>query len=500
MFAFVIYDVERDILFGARDRFGEKPFKYYLDDQRMVFSSELKAVLATGVPRELDLDAVDDFLTLQYVPQPRTGFQKIRKLPHAHYFVLDIASRSMRIARYFDLDYSTKLELPEPDWLDRIDDALHRAVERRLIADVPLGVFLSGGLDSSMIVAAMHRFTRDIRSFSVSFAESEYDESPYARQVAARYGTTHTEFRVSEADLLANVEQLVYQYEEPYADNSQLATFLLARLTREHVTVALSGDAGDENFGGYDKHRMHVLVDRWRPLLQPLRPLAEVVDGVGGSQQLHRLAIVLRTLDDPIATRHFNYTSFFDAWDKARFYRPETREQLAGRPANPFVGLLDGRPFDDIDRVLYLDFNSYVPDDLNVKVDLASMRSALEVRAPMLDHDFTSLTAQIPWRLKTDRHQGKKLFKRLAERYLPPEIVYRRKHGFGVPVGSWMRGDLKDLARNTILDDQGLVLQLMDPQQVARLFDEHQRGRDHGTRLWALLMLNLWHRRFFRSL
>ena len=186
MFAFVIYDVERDILFGARDRFGEKPFKYYLDDQRMVFSSELKAVLATGVPRELDLDAVDDFLTLQYVPQPRTGFQKIRKLPHAHYFVLDIASRSMQITRYFDLDYSKTLELPEPDWLDRIDDALHRAVERRLIADVPLGVFLSGGVDSSMIVAAMHRFTKDIRSFSVSFAESAYDESPYTRQVAAQ--------------------------------------------------------------------------------------------------------------------------------------------------------------------------------------------------------------------------------------------------------------------------------------------------------------------------
>ena len=500
MFAFVIYDLERNILFGARDRFGEKPFKYYLDDERMVFSSELKAVFAAGVQRELDLDAVDDFLTLQYVPQPRTGFQKIRKLPHAHYFVLDIASRSMQITRYFDLDYSTKLELPEHAWLDRIDEALHRAVERRLIADVPLGVFLSGGLDSSMVVAAMHRFTKDIRSFSVSFAESAYDESPYARRVAAQYGTTHTEFRVSEPDLLANVDQLVYQYEEPYADNSQLATFLLARLTREHVTVALSGDAGDENFGGYDKHRMHVLVDRWRPLLQPMRALAPALDDALGNQQLHRLAIVLRTLNDPIATRHFNYTSFFDPWDKARFYTPETRERLAGRPPNPFLGLLDGRQLDDLDRVLYLDFNSYVPDDLNVKVDLASMRSALEVRAPMLDHEFASLTAQIPWRLKTDSRHGKKLFKRLAERYLPQDLVYRRKHGFGVPVGSWMRGALKDLARTTILDEQGLVLHLMDRTQVARLFEEHQRGRDHGTRLWALLMLNLWHRRFFTPL
>ena len=216
-------------------------------------------------------------------------------------------------------------------------------MERRLIADVPLGVFLSGGVDSSMIVAAMHRFTKDIRSFSVSFAESAYDESPYARQVAAQYGTTHTEFRVSEADLLANVDQLVYQYEEPYADNSQLAAFLLARLTREHVTVALSGDAGDENFGGYDKHRMHVLVNaggrccsrcaRWRP----------PCDAAVGNQQLHRLAIVLRTLNDPIATRHFNYTSFFDTWDKARFYTPETRELLAGRPQIRSSGLLDGR-------------------------------------------------------------------------------------------------------------------------------------------------------------
>ncbi|HEY7055549.1 MAG TPA: asparagine synthase (glutamine-hydrolyzing), partial [Vicinamibacterales bacterium] len=245
MFAFAIYDVERDILFGARDRFGEKPFKYYVDEHRMIFSSELKAILEVDVPRELDLEAVDDYLTLQYVPHPRTGFRNIHKLPHGHYFVMDVAAKSMRITRYFDLDYSRKLDLPEEQWLDRIDDALHRSVERRLIADVPLGVFLSGGVDSSMIVAAMHRFTKDIRSFSVSFAERAYDESPYARTVAKQYGTTHTEFCVTEADLRAHIDLLVYQFEEPYADNSQLATFLLARLTREHVTVALSGDAGD---------------------------------------------------------------------------------------------------------------------------------------------------------------------------------------------------------------------------------------------------------------
>jgi asparagine synthase (glutamine-hydrolysing) len=499
MFAFVIYDVERNLLFGARDRFGEKPLKYYLDDQRMVFSSELKAILTTGVPRELDLDAIDDYLTLQYVAQPRTGFEQIHKLPHAHYFVLDIARRSMQITRYFDLDYTNQLDLPEAEWLDRIDAALHKAVERRLIADVPLGAFLSGGLDSSMIVAAMHRLTKDIRTFSVSFAETGFDESPYARQVAAQYQTTHTEFRVTEADLLANIEPLVYQYEEPYADNSQLATFLLARLTREHVTVALSGDAGDENFGGYDRYRMHALVARWRPLLQRLRPFAGMLDSLG-RQQAHRLAIVLETLNEPLAARHFNYTSFFDTIDKARFYRPETRERLSGRPSTPFATLLNGTPLDDLDGALYLDFNSYVPDDLNVKVDLASMRSALEVRAPMLDHEFASLVAQIPWRLKTDTHQGKKIFKRLAERYLPRDIVYRRKHGFGVPVGAWMRGQLKELARTTILDGDGLVLKLMDRKQVERLFDEHQRGRDHGTRMWALLMLNMWHRRFFTNL
>jgi len=499
MFAFAIYDVERNLLFGARDRFGEKPFKYYLDDQRMVFSSELKAVLSTGVPRELDLEAVDDYLTLQYVPQPRTGFRNIHKLAHAHYFVLDIARRSMQIARYFDLDYTKQLDLPETGWLDRIDAALHKAVERRLIADVPLGAFLSGGLDSSMVVAAMHRFTKDIRSFSVSFAETAFDESPYARQVAAQYRTTHTEFRVTQADLLANIEPLVYQYEEPYADNSQLATFLLARLTREHVTVALSGDAGDENFGGYDRYRMHALVARWRPLLQVLRPFAGTIDTLG-NLQAHRLALVLDTLNEPLAVRHFNYTSFFDTIDKTRFYRPETREALSTRPSTPFAKLLNGAQLDDLDRALYLDFNSYVPDDLNVKVDLASMRSALEVRAPMLDHEFATLVAQIPWRLKTDTREGKKIFKRLAERYLPRDIVYRRKHGFGVPVGAWMRGQLKELARTTILDRDGLVLKLMDRKQVERLFDEHQRGRDHGTRMWALLMLNMWHRRFFTTL
>ena len=279
MFAFVIYDLERNILFGARDRFGEKPFKYYLDDERMVFSSELKALFAAGVQRELDLDAVDDFLTLQYVPQPRTGFQKIRKLPHAHYFVLDIASRSMQITRYFDLDYSKKLEAARARLArsDRRGVASRRgaAADRRCAARR-----FSVGRPRQQHGRCGHASVHDRHPIVLGLVCRERLRRVTVRP-AGRRPVRHDAHRVPRQRGRPARERRPARLSVRGALRRQLATgtFLLARLTREHVTVALSGDAGDENFGGYDKHRMHVLVDRWRPLLQPMRTLAPALDG-----------------------------------------------------------------------------------------------------------------------------------------------------------------------------------------------------------------------------
>ncbi|MBI4231649.1 asparagine synthase (glutamine-hydrolyzing) [Candidatus Peregrinibacteria bacterium] len=501
MFSFVIYDPQKNILFGARDRFGQKPLKYYQDNQRFIFSSELKAILQCGISREVDYSAIDDFLTLQYVPAPRTGFKKIWKLPAAHYFFLDLRTKKFETQRYFDLDYSKKLDLTEQEWMERIESELDRSVKMRLVADVPLGAFLSGGIDSSAIVAMMSKYVDRPKTFTIAFGEKEYDESQYARQVADLYNTDHNELLVQSSDLLDHIEDLVMHYEEPYADSSALPTFLLSKLTKKHVTVALSGDGGDENFGGYDKHRRHVFLQRYLRVLPAKRMFGAAgiwLKKLPHNEFCERLSIFLRTLDEDIGRRHYNFTSYFDEFTKQEMCTKDFLEQTE-KGVDIFDSIIAGKQFAYLDKIFYIDFDTYLPDDLNVKVDMASMKYGLEVRSPMLDHQFVSTMAQMPWEIKTSTRSGKMIFKKALEKHLPKEILYRKKKGFGVPLDDWFRGPLKEYVREKILRKDGIVFQIMREPILSSMLDEHDLGkRNHGKKLWTLMALNMWHNNYFR--
>ncbi len=492
MFAFVIYDINNNIIFGARDRFGQKPLKYYIDDKQFIFSSELKAILENNIKREIDFDAIDDYLTLQYVPTPKTGFKNIYKLPHSHYFILDLQTKKFEIKRYFDLDYSKKLKHSKKEWMKIIEQGLEKAVKKRLISDVPLGAFLSGGVDSSAIVAFMSKFSNKVKTFSISFDHEEFDESGYAKKVAKKFNTKHTEFKIQVKDLLKYIDDLVYQFEEPYADSSSLPTFILSKLTKKYVTVALSGDAGDENFGGYDKYKRHLLVMKLNFLFRILRPIRKIIRN-------DKIQIIFNILNFGIGRKHYNFTNYFDEFSKQKLCKDNFKNRLTQKD-NIFDKLLEIKNFDGLDKIFYLDFNSYLPDDLNVKVDMASMLNALEVRSPLLDFELVSTMAKMPWNLKVDILNGKKIFKKMLEKYLPRDILNRKKHGFSVPIKYWFRNELKDYLKNVILDNQGLVLQIMKEKNISKLIKDHESGQDKAKKLWTLMVLNIWYKKNFTNL
>lgn len=507
MFAFTIWDQKNKTLFCARDRFGKKPFKYYLDNKKFIFASELKAILALKkIKREIDWEAIDDYLTLQYVPHPKTGFKNIFKLPQAHY--LEIKNGEIKIERYWDLDYNNKLDLTEQEWCERLESKLEESVKLRMISDVPLGAFLSGGIDSSAIVAMMSKYTSKVKTFSVGFKEKKYDESDYAEIIARKYNTDHHKLIIEPKNFNTDfIEKLVYQYEEPYADPSQMPTFILAEFTKKYVTVALNGDGGDENFGGYDKYEKHLIAKYLQilPFKNQFAELSKFIDqNIHSSFLLYKANLFFKTLNQKTWQRHLNYTHYFDTYLKNDFYKDSFKNILKEKKCSSFEFFEkiagDKNSFEYLDQIFYLDFNSYVPDDVMVKVDIATMANSLESRSPLLDHKFVELVAQIPSNLKIRKmgQERKYIFKKMLEKYLPKEILYRQKMGFGLPVDEWFRNDLKDYIRENILDNTSLSRKIMKGNKLKELLDDHyEERRDNSKKLWALMILNIWHWKFF---
>jgi asparagine synthase (glutamine-hydrolysing) len=505
MFAFAIWDKLEERLFLARDRIGKKPLVYTEQRGFLAFASELRSLFVwPGVSREIDPEAIDLFLSLQYIPSPQTIYRQVHKLPPGHFLLMH--KGQIKVERYWDLPVGQPPITTDVEEAKRlVADKLREAVRLRLISDVPLGAFLSGGVDSSVIVALMAEMSsQPVKTFSIGFEEAEFSELHFAKEVAQRYGCEHTEF-VVKPEMVDVLPKIAWHYGEPYADPSALPSYYVARETRRFVTVALNGDGGDEDFAGYVRYFAMKIARSFDlmpgPARAALRSGAELLpDWHAPYGFIWRLKRFLRSaLFTDLPRRHLRMICYFTEEDKDGFYTPDFAARLGDRKgsAQGYISrAFDACPNEDfINRLLYVDFKTYLPECLMTKIDIAAMANSLEGRSPFLDHEFVETVFRMPgdWKLKGLRGQ-KWLLKEAFRDKLPPLIFNRGKMGFGIPLGAWFRGPLKSFWADHVLSSRALARGYFREPALRRLWQEHQSGqRDHGYRLWALLMLELWH-------
>jgi asparagine synthase (glutamine-hydrolysing) len=503
MFAFAIWDARRRQLLLARDRLGKKPLAYQWDGEAFRFASEVKAIFQDPAltPRP-DAAALSRYLTFGYVPGPDSAFQGIRHLPPAHVLLWRDGRAELR--RYWRLRRAPRRGRPEAAWCEELLARLEEAVRIRLVSEVPLGAFLSGGIDSSAVVAMMCRAAGRVQTFSIGFGEAEYDELRYARLVAERFGTAHHELRVR-PDAAAILPALAWHYDEPFADSSAVPTYYVARLTRRHVTVALNGDGGDESFGGYERYaalRLAAALDRYaggaaaRGALRAGLALWPRRGRRGGL--LARSRRFLEGAAEEPGRRYGRWMAQFLGAEKTRLCTPEFLAAAggAGDDLDPILAAFreDGAA-DPVDAAMAADVALYLPDDLLVKADIASMANSLEARSPFLDHPLMEFAATLPADLEVRGRATKLLLKRALRDLLPAPVLERPKRGFGVPIDHWLRGEMRALVRETLLSAQAVGRGYLRRDAVERLLDEHGRGAANWhPQLWTLLMLELWHR------
>ena len=502
MFAIAIWDARKRQLVLARDRLGQKPLAYRQEPGRLLFASELKSILAVpDVPRELDRGSLDEYLTYQYVPHPNTIFRGIRKLPPGHYAVYQ--DDKLDVQSFWEPNFKPQHRHGQAENVAAIRNTLDESVRLRMQSDVPLGAFLSGGVDSSLIVALMQRHSRQpVKTFSIGFPQPEYDESSYARGVAAHLKTDHHEFQVT-PNAIDVLPDLVRQFDEPFADSSAIPTWYLSQNTREHVTVALTGDGGDELFAGYPRYKAvaaAAMIDRlpaplgwtmgaklWQSLPTSGRQKSRLRQYVRFSEALSR---------EP-SRRYLDWISIFNEPRRADLY---TDEALSGLPDSDPAGFLlrawkqrAGR--DDVAAAATADLVTYLPCDLMTKVDMASMAHGLECRQPFLDHRLVETAMALPTSAKYRRGRGKRILREAFGDLLPQSIWRRSKMGFGVPLDHWFRNELREMTRDVLLDARTASRGLFQTSSIERLINEHEQRRyDHHARLWALLVFELWFR------
>lgn len=517
MFAFAIWDDRHRKLFLARDRMGQKPLVYRLADGQLTFASELKALLEIpGAPREVNLLAVADYVSLQYVPHPRTMLKGYSKLPPGHWAQFDANSGELHIHQYWQAPYrrpsgassvpSAQIGQTRPEsWATRLRETLQEAVRIRMRCDVPFGAFLSGGVDSTIITGLMQQeSSRPIKTFSIGFKEKSFDERSYAREAATKLGTEHHEF-VVEPSAIEILPELIWHYDEPFADSSAIPTMYLSRLTRQQVTVALTGDGGDELFAGYDRYLAVDLASRIDRLPAVFRSLMSspvwqrLPASVQQKSRLRQIKRFLAALQQSPEQRYANWISIFDDSRRSSLFSDSFRSVLGCYDGASFV--LDAyqrciEP-DFVQRTTCVDTETYLPCDILTKVDIASMANSLECRSPFMDHHLVELAAQIPRELKLKGKKGKRILIETFSDLLPASIQTRRKMGFGVPLDHWFRSSLRSLVTDTLLSQKSLQRGYFEPAYVRRLLEEHTTAQwDHSSRLWLLLVFELWHQRF----
>lgn len=499
MFAFAIWDDRKQTLFIARDRAGKKPLYYTVTDQgTFVFGSELKSLLVhPEVKREIDWAALDAYLTLGYVPDPQCIFKGIYKLPPGHH--LTFSKGRVAVQKYWDFNFSPDPSMTRDECIDGLRELLDDAVRLRLVSDVPLGAFLSGGIDSSTVVGLMARHMgQPVKTFSIGFHEDSYNELKYARLTAQKFGTDHHEFFVT-PEICDVVDELVWHFDEPFADPSAIPTYMVSKLAREHVKVVLSGDGGDELFAGYTRY----VIDRKRRGFSLLprviregimqRLSAKLPHGALGRNYLHNVAL------DPV-NRYLDSVSVFTGLNKQLLYTNDFKKQLAadGGVLSEFRAYAAKvNTGDPLDQLLHIDSKTYLPGDILTKVDRMSMAVSLEARVPLLDHKLIEFVMRIPASMKMSGLETKYIFKQAVQDLVPEEILNRRKQGFGIPLEKWINDQLKDRIRDTLHGYRARQRDYVNPHYLNVLLEEHERGRrDHSHALWGLFMLELWHRMF----
>jgi len=508
MFALALWDDRRKQLVLARDRLGQKPLVYRLERDRLLFASELKGILQVpGVPREIDPQALDEYMTYQYVPHPRTILRGIAKLPPGHCAVYRDGRLDVR--PYWQPDFNAEDNRPAEQYAAELRTLLRSSVETRLQSEVPLGAFLSGGVDSTIIVGLMAQLAdKPVRTFSIGFPVKDFDETSYARLAAKQFGTIHEEFQVR-PDAMEILPRLVWHYDEPFADSSAVPTWYVSQLTRQHVTVALSGDGGDELFAGYARYLALWLSEGFDRLPRMLQRIGagdywqRLHSGTRQKSPMRRWKRFVEMLDLPPARRYLEWIAIFGQSRRDALYSDEFAAALPGDDPLEFLtaALARADRRDAITAFSLADLTTYLPCDLMTKVDIASMAHGLECRQPFLDYRVVELAARMPSRLKFRRGRGKRILHEAFGDLLPEPIRRRPKMGFGVPLDHWFRHELRDFTREILFDKKTLERGYFRPQAVVQLWDEHQQGRfNHGYRLWSLLILELWQREWMSPL
>jgi len=491
MFAFAIWDSKKKQLFCARDRFGIKPFFYYTDKQKFAFGSEIKAILGcTDIDRTFSKEAMDSYFAFGYITSDLSIYRNVKKLQPGHYLLLSLKDKvSIEIKRYWEIHFEPDFSKSENQWIDEIESCLSETIRMHMISDVPLGAFLSGGIDSSSVVSMMARNSNlPIKTFSIGFKEKKYNELGYAREVSAKYGCEHHE-QIIEPDTVSLLPALVRGYDEPFADSSAIPTYLVSKFAREHVTVVLSGDGGDELFAGYDIHSYLFNISKVASSIPVFNKFFW-----GNIHKLIPQNIAGKGLSYLLAQNKDFLGANLCIWPKY-----ERNKLILNDHRNINSELLKeailkkGGNNDFITNLQYLDLQTYLVDDILTKVDRASMMNSLEVRVPLLDHVFAELTFKIPWSLKLKGKSQKYIFRKTMSPYLPQSVITHQKQGFQIPLTAWFKEELKQYMHDTLLTRKPFFSEFLDKKYVQEFVTKSQSGmRDFSPRIWSLLFFEEW--------